>query len=113
MHELLSPPTNITLSMTGAEVDLKDDHDRKRAFMTDRRKLQKSKDDNYQEIAAKWEGSRLVTDEKNPRGGKMSRTFELSPDGRQLYETLNLKLGRNNYETSTRYVYDIPAPTEK
>ena len=43
----------------------------------------------------------------------MSRTFELSPDGRQLYETLNLKLGRNNYETSTRYVYDIPAPTEK
>src|SRR5438874_12027247 len=30
MHELLSPPTNITLSMTGAEVDLKDDHDRDR-----------------------------------------------------------------------------------
>jgi hypothetical protein len=113
MRELLSPPTNITLSMTGAEVDLKDDHDRKRAFMTDGRKLQKSKDDNYQEIAAKWEGSRLISDEKNPRGGKMSRTFELSPDGRQLYETLNLKLGRNNYETSIRFVYDLPAPTEK
>jgi hypothetical protein len=109
MREFLSPPTNMALSMTGAEVDLKDDHDRKRAFMTDGRKLQKSKDDNYEEIAAKWDGNRLVTDEKNPRGGRMSRTFELSPDGRQLYETLNLKLGRNNYETSIRFVYDIPA----
>ncbi len=113
MHEFLSPPTNMTLSMSGAEVDLKDDHDRKRAFMTDGRKLQKSKDDNYQEIAAKWDSNRLVTEEKNPRGGKMSRTFELSPDGRQLYETLNLKLGRNNTETSIRYVYDMPPQTQQ
>jgi hypothetical protein len=111
MHELLSPPTNITFSMTGAEVDLKDDRERKRAFMTDGRKLQKSKDDNYQEIAAKWDGNHLVTDEKNPRGGKMSRTFELSPDGRQLYETLSLKMGRSNTETSFRFVYDMPTQT--
>jgi len=113
MHELLSPPTNITFSMTGAEVDLKDDHDRKRAFMTDGRKLQKSRDDNYQEIAAKWDGNRLVTDEKSPRGGKMSRSFELSADGRQLYETLNLKMGRNNTETSFRFVYDIPVRAQR
>ncbi len=103
----------MTLSMTGAEVDLVDDRDRKRAFMTDGRKLKKSKDDNYQEIAAKWEGHRLVTEEKNPRGGKMSRTFELSADGRQLYETLNLKMGRNNTETLFRFVYDIPAQTSQ
>jgi hypothetical protein len=111
MHELLTPPKRITLSMTGAEVDLLDDQERKRALMTDGRKLQKSKDANYQEIAAKWEGTHLVTDEKDPRGGKMSRTFELSEDGRQLYETLHLKMGRNNTETSIRYVYDIPPQT--
>jgi hypothetical protein len=102
----------MTLSMTGAEVDLLDDRDRKRAFMTDGRKLKKSKDDHYQEIAAKWDGNRLVTDEKNPRGGKMSRTFELSADGRQLYETLNLKMGRNNTQRVIRYVYDIPIPAQ-
>lgn len=111
MHELLAPPNSVTLSMTGAEVDLVDDQDRKRALMTDGRKLQKSKDANYQEIAAKWDGARLVTDEKDPRGGKMSRTFELSEDRRQLYETLHLKMGRNNTETSIRYVYDMPAQT--
>jgi len=38
--------------------------------MTDGRKLQKSKDENYQEIAAKFDGTRLVSDEKDPRGNK-------------------------------------------
>ena len=108
MHELLSPPKTMTFSMTGAEVDLMDDRDRKRAFMTDGRKLQKSKDDNYQEIAAKWDGNRLITEEKGPRGGKMSRTFELSPDGRQLYENLRIQSsGRNNRSLDVHYVYDI------
>jgi hypothetical protein len=108
MHELLTPANAMTLSMTGAEVDLVDDQNRKRAFMTDGRKLQKSKDENYQEISAKWDGNRLATDEKNPRGGEMSRTFELSYDGRQLYETLHMTSGRNNTPLVIRFVYDIP-----
>jgi hypothetical protein len=111
MHELFTPARAITLSMTGAEVDLVDDRDRKRAFMTDGRKLQKSKDENYQEIAAKWDGNRLGTEEKDPRGNKMSRTFELSYDGRQLYETLHMTSGRSNTPLVIRYVYDIPAQT--
>jgi hypothetical protein len=110
MHELLSPPATIKMAMTGAEVDLMDDHDRKRAFMTDGRKLQKSKDSSYEEIAAKWDGNRLVSDEKSPRGGKMSRTFELSPDGRQLYENLHIEgSGRHGYTMDIHYVYDILA----
>jgi hypothetical protein len=112
VHELLTPARAITLSMTGAEVDLVDDRDRKRVFMTDGRKLQKSKDEKYQEIAAKFEGNRLVTDEKDPRGGKMSRTFELSYDGRQLYETLHMTTGRNNAPLVIRFVYDIAPQTE-
>ena len=111
-HELLAPAKAITLSMTGAEVDLVDDRDHKRAFMTDGRKLQKSKDDNYQEIAAKFDGTRLVSDEKDPRGNKMSRTFELSAGGRQLYETLHMTIGRSNTPLAIRYVYDIPIPTQ-
>ncbi len=113
MHELVTPAKAFTLSMTGAEVDLVDDRDRKRAFMTDGRKLQKSKDENYQEIAAKFDGNRLVTDEKNPRGGKMSRTFELSYDGRQLYETLHMTTGRSNTPLVIRYAYDIPMQTRQ
>lgn len=108
MQELMRPPKSIALSMTGAEVDLVDDRGRKQAFITDGRKLQKSKDENYQEIAAKFDGKQLVTDEKDPRGDKMSRTFELSSDGRQLYETLHMTSGRSNTAHVIRYVYDIP-----
>ncbi len=93
------------------EVDLTDDQSRKQALFTDGRKLQKSdaKDDSYEEIAAHWDGSRLVTDEKGPRGGKMSRTFELSYDGAQLYETIRQTTGRSNTPIDVRYVYD-PIP---
>jgi hypothetical protein len=108
MRELLTPAKAIKLSMTGAEVDLVDDREGKQAFMTDGRKLKKSKDETYREIAAKFDGSRLVSDEKDPRGNKMSRTFELSSDGRQLYETLHMTSGRSNTSLVIRYVYDIP-----
>jgi len=108
MQELFTPPRTLTIAeaQKDKEVDAFDDQSRKRAFFTDGRKLQKSKDPNYQEIAAHWEGTRLATDEKNPRGGKMSRTFELSYDGTQLYETLHMTVGRNETPLVIRYVYD-------
>lgn len=108
MQELMSPLAALTLAEAkkDVEVDLFDDQQRKRAFFTDGRKLQKSKDANYQEIAAHWDGTRLVTDEKTPRGDKMSRTYELSYDGTQLYETLRMTVGRNNTPLIIRYVYD-------
>ncbi len=110
-QELFRPPNSLTLARKDAEVDLTDDQNRKRAFFTDGRKLQKpnSKDDSYQEIAAHWDGSRLVSDEKTSRGEKMSRTFELSYDGKQLYETLHMTSGRSNTPLVIRFVYD-PAP---
>jgi len=112
MQNLLRPARSLNFSMTGAEVDVVDDHEFKLAFMTDGRKLQKSKDASYQEIAAKWDGTRLVSDEKDPRGNKMSRTFELSLDGLQLYETVHMTIGRSNTPRVTRYVYDIPTPPQ-
>ncbi len=108
MQELLSPSSTLSLAEAkkDVEVDLFDDQLRKRALFTDGRKVQKSKDANYQEIAAHWDGTRLTTDEKNPRGGKMSRTYELSYDGTQLYETLHMTTGRSNTPLIIRYVYD-------
>ena len=74
--------------------------------LTDGRQLPKSSNENHQEVAAHWEGGMLVSDEKGPLGGKMNRTFELSRDGRQLYETLHIDNGRS--PITIRYVYDAP-----
>jgi hypothetical protein len=114
MQEFVAPANTLSLAQKDAEVDVTDDQYRKLSIFTDGRKLQKSKDTASQEIAAHWNDKALVTDEKNPRGGKMSRTYELSPDGTQLYETLHLTVGRDNKSVGIRYVYDqVSSPAVK
>ena len=39
----------------------------------------------------------------------MSRSYELSYDGTQLYETLHMTVGRSNTPLIIRYVYDQAA----
>jgi hypothetical protein len=87
-------------------VDSLNDRANKWVFYTDGRKIQKSKENSLQEISAHWNGSQLVTDEKGPRGRKMSRTLELSSDGRQFYETWHIENGRSGSVIIIRYVYD-------
>jgi len=104
---LILPPNSLTFALNSAEVDLTDDRYRKLVFFTDGRQLQKpKKDDSYQEIAAHWDGKQLVTDEKTPQGAKMSRTFELSPDGRQFFETVHVDRGKSKGLLTIRYVFD-------
>jgi len=108
MREVLAPSHALTVAEAkkDVEVDLFDDQERKTAIFTDGRKLQKTKDAANQEIAAHWDGNRLVTDEKTPRGDKMNRTYELSYDGTQMYETVRMTRGRSGSQVSIRYVYD-------
>jgi len=110
MQELISPASSITIVQKEPEIDLTDDQNRKRAFFTDGRKLQKpKKDSNYEELAAKWDEYLLTIEEKGPHG-KIQRTFESAPGGQQLYETVSLTIGRNNTSLFLRYVYDLAPP---
>src|SRR5882672_12236622 len=104
---MIRPAGTLSFALKNAEVDVTDDQYRMLVFITDGRQLQKSANENYQEIAAHWNGSQLVSDEKSPQGGKMSRTFELSKDGKQVYETITIERGKNRGSLNVRYVYDI------
>ena len=106
IQELIRPPDALSFDLKNSEVDLTDDQVHTLVFYTDGRQLQKTTNENRQEIAAHWNGSQLVSDEKSPLGGKMSRTFELSPDGRQFYETLHIDNGKKS-PLYIRYVYDV------
>jgi hypothetical protein len=111
MRELLNPATRLTVAdlTNSGEADVTDDQQRKLVLVTDGRKLQKSKDPHNQEVAARWSGKQIATDEKGPHG-KMSRTYELSYDGTQLNETLHIAEGRNGSSLVIRYVYDALGP---
>jgi hypothetical protein len=112
MQELVNPANRMTVTeaVKNTEYDVTDDQQRKLTLYTDGRKVQKSKDTTNEEVAAHWDGKQLATDEKSPRGNKMSRTYELSYDGTQLYETLHMTTGRSNTPLLIRYVYDAYGP---
>jgi hypothetical protein len=110
MQELFTPAESLIIAQQkdkDVEVRVTDDQNRQRVFYTDGRKVQKSKDDKYQEISAQWHENRLVSEEKSPRGGKMERSFEVAPGGEKLYVTLNVGGDRSSSSVYIHYVYDI------
>jgi hypothetical protein len=112
MHELLDPSDHLSLLKKDNELDVTDGQERKLIFYTDNRKTEKGKDDTYQLIPAEWKGDQLVSKEKGLRGSKLSRTFELGPEGHQLYETIRMNGMRSNSTIVIRYVYDWVPPTK-
>jgi hypothetical protein len=113
MGELVRPDYSQNIELKDAEVDSTDEHENKLVLFTDGRKIQKSKDESLKQLPAHWDGSKLVTDEKGPGGRKMSRTFELSVDGRQLDETWHIENGKSGSLIIIRYVYDAAQEYER
>ena len=113
IQDLVRPESSQTITLKDAEVDATNDQDHKLVFFTDGRKIQKSKDESLQQISAHWNGSQLVTDERGPQGKKMSRTLELSSDGRQFYETWHIENGRSGSVIVIRYVYDAATQDQR
>jgi hypothetical protein len=106
LQDLVEPATSLSFVQKEGEVDVTDDQGRKRIYFTDSRKPQKSKDANYQESTAHWEGARLVSEEKGSHGGRITRTYELTPDGKQLNESVRLDNTHTGLIT-VRYVFDV------
>jgi hypothetical protein len=113
MHLFVEPAPQLTITQKEPEIDVADDSDRKFAFYTDDRKIEKSKDASHQELNAKWQEYRLVAEGKDPKGNKYERSYEVLDGNQQLRETLLLKVGRSNTEVSIRYVYDLMSAPAK
>ena len=112
--EGLMPAGALTIEQKDGEFDFVDDASHKQVFYTDGRKLRKSKDDKLQEFDARWDAGHLSYDEKRPPKGKVSRTFELSANGRQMIETTEVDSGGLTVPIVIRYVYDAaPASAQR
>jgi len=112
--EGLLPAASLTIEQKDNEFDFADDQSRQQIFYTDGRKLRKSKDDKLQEFSARWDAGHLTYDEKRPPRGTITRTFELSPDGRQMTETMEIDNGSISIPVVLKYVYDaVPAAAQR
>ncbi|HEX4075989.1 MAG TPA: hypothetical protein VHX49_11370 [Candidatus Acidoferrales bacterium] len=55
---------------------------------------------------AQWQGTQFVATTQGRRGGSTTRTYELSPDGSQLYVTTKMDNPRFQQPVTFRLVYD-------
>lgn len=70
-----------------------------------------STDSSTTSPAAQWQGAQLVAVTPGRReGSKTTRTYELSPDGKQLYVTTKMESPRFKKPVTFRLVYD-PSPS--
>jgi hypothetical protein len=110
LGELVNPVRELQMlqhNPNDPEVEMYDDRSHRHIFYTDGRKIEKQqKDPSLEEVSARWDGNRLVTDEKAPKNGKMTRTFDLSADGRQLMEAVRVTDSKGNHPLTVNYVYD-------
>ena len=106
VQRLLDPASSLNFTQKPAEVDVVDDRNSKIVFYTDGRKIEKNKDNNYQELNAQWQDIQLVADQKSQSGGHITRVFEVQPGGQHLYETLRIDT-RSGLRVTIRYAYDI------
>jgi len=106
VQRLLDPADSLSFTQKPGEVDVIDSRSRKIAFYTDGRKIEKSKDNDYQELDARWQDVDLVSDEKIQNNRKITREYEIQPGGERLYETLRIDL-RSGSRVTIRYAYDI------
>ncbi len=110
IQTLIDPSVRVHLEQAdpkGPKVELTGDQGKKMVFYTDGKTPEKSTDPNLQQITARWDGAKLVTDEKIEKKGTLSRSYELSEDGMQLFEEVHVTTGKkNDYPVTIRFVYD-------
>jgi hypothetical protein len=107
LRHLIRAPEQVSIAQKGPEVDLTDSENHVRALFTDGRKLDKPKRDSPQvQVKAHWDHETLVSEEKGPDGEKISHTYEITNEGKQLADTLTLETKRLNTPIIIRSVYD-------
>ncbi len=111
-RELIDPSVRLRLERKGdadPDVTMSGDQGRKTIFYTDGKKPDAPAGVGVDLAEARWDGTKLVSDAQLPKKGSMRRTYELSQDGLQLYEEVELVTGKDKNPATFRYVYDAVA----
>ena len=107
MGGMLQPAETLTIRLNDPEFHLESSDDRVTTLFTDGRDIeQQGPGGEVLRSSTHWEGDRIVSVSETPRGGKLTRTYEVSPDSSQLLLTLRIDNSRFGKPVKIRYVYD-------
>jgi hypothetical protein len=114
-NELLDPSVRLKLTQKTEKdpvVEMMGDQGRKTIFYTDGHKPDTPAGVGTDVVEAKWDGTKLVTESPLPKKGSLKRTYEISPDGLQLYEEVEMTTGKDKNPSTFRFVYDAVASAD-
>ena len=107
LDTLATDPKTLSIGQDGQQVSITDDAGRARTLYADGKK-HKEEDLGGQKTTIKThlDGNRLVSESKLGHSGKLTETYELSPDGKQLFYTCRLDSSKLAGPLTIRRVYD-------
>jgi len=113
--ELIDPSIRLKLARKTEKdpiVEMFGDQGRKTIFYTDGHKPDTPAGVGTDVVEAKWDGDKLVSSSPLPKKGSLTRTYEVSPDGLQLWEEVEMVIGKDKNPSRFRFVYDAVAREE-
>jgi hypothetical protein len=113
--ELIDPSIRLKLERKNEKdpiVEMFGDQGRKTIFYTDGHKPDAPTGVGTDVVEAKWDGEKLVSSSPLPKKGSLTRTYEVSPDGLQLWEEVEMVIGKDKNPSRFRFVYDAVAKEE-
>jgi hypothetical protein len=110
--ELIDPSIRLKLERKTEKdpiVEMFGDQGRKTIFYTDGHKPDAPAGVGTDVVEAKWDEGKLVSTSPLPKKGSLTRTYEVSPDGLQLWEEVEMVIGKDKNPSRFRFVYDAVA----
>ena len=109
---LAENPKFLRIDQQSDHVVVTDDSDRAQTFYPDGKKHD-NKDVNGKKVTTRteWQGDMLMTETKLSHSSKLTQSFRLSDDSKQLYVTSRLENSSLQAPVSVRRVYDVMGST--
>jgi hypothetical protein len=105
---LAENPKYLRIDQRSDQIVVIDDADRAHTFYPDGKKHQeKDEDGNKFSTKSSWDGGAFVAESKLPHSEKLTQTFRVSDDGKQLYVISRFEASSLNPPLSIRRVYDL------
>jgi hypothetical protein len=103
-------PDQLTIEYNKPEMKVSGENGWERTLFTDGRKseheINTPRGKGNLITTATWEGDQLKVENQGPGGGKSLTTYELAPDGKQLFVQIRMQPMFSDEPITIRYVYD-------
>jgi len=105
MRDVINPPDHLIITQTESIVALTAADGRTTRLSPDGKKI---KDDNTKiERKTKWDGGKLVSEINGLGRGKITQTFAVDPEAKQLRVIVVMERGRGGQPQTVTQVYDL------